>query len=262
MGRRANLQKSDGGRINCVPPPVGGGAIYALGIGSDLASPAPGGTGASLTGPPASPAPGGTGWRPSRGQLRRIRHPHGSDSASEPTPPKGGSDDPLRGSFARTRRDPWGSRLPPREGGRDPHGSLRPREGRSGPVRDATFALKRPSRVSARIFVGSLGESELGRTRPAPGGTGPPASPAPGGTGWRPSRGVSLTGWRPSRVRLCERTYPPYIYIYRGGATIPYIYKGIVRSHPTLHNTTPQNQPKLIYPFCIYEKIKKKKKGK
>ena len=132
----------------------------------------------------------------------------------------------------------------------------------SGPVRDATFALKRPSRVSARIFVGSLGESELGRTRPAPGGTGPPASPAPGGTGWRPSRGVSLTGWRPSRVRLCERTYPPYIYIYRGGATIPYIYKGIVRSHPTLHNTTPQNQPKLIYPFCIYEKIKKKKKGK
>ena len=42
-------------------------------------------------------------WRPSRGQLRRIRHPHGSDSTSEPTPPKGGSDDPLRGSFARTR---------------------------------------------------------------------------------------------------------------------------------------------------------------
>jgi hypothetical protein len=36
-------------------------------------------------------------------QLRRIRHPHGSDSTSEPTPPKGGSDDPLRGSFARTR---------------------------------------------------------------------------------------------------------------------------------------------------------------
>ena len=33
-------------------------------------------------------------------------------------------------------------------GGRFPHGSLRPREGRSGPVRDATFALKRPSRVS------------------------------------------------------------------------------------------------------------------
>ena len=26
-------QKSDEGRINCVPPPVGGGAIYALGIG-------------------------------------------------------------------------------------------------------------------------------------------------------------------------------------------------------------------------------------
>jgi hypothetical protein len=49
--------------------------------------------------PPASL----TGWRPSRGQLRRIRHPHGSDSTSEPTPPKGGSDDPLRGSFARTR---------------------------------------------------------------------------------------------------------------------------------------------------------------
>ena len=95
MGRRANLQKSDGGRINCVPPPVGGGAIYALGIGSDLASPAPGGTGASLTGPPASPAPGGTGptqFRahklppPLRGEgrnlcdLRRIfvGSPHGS----------------------------------------------------------------------------------------------------------------------------------------------------------------------------------------
>jgi len=27
-----------------------------------------------------------------------------SDSTSEPTPPKGGSDDPLRGSFARTRK--------------------------------------------------------------------------------------------------------------------------------------------------------------
>ena len=47
--------------------------------------------------PPASL----TGWRPSRGQLRRIRHPHGSDSASEPTPPKGGRDQ--RGQFARTR---------------------------------------------------------------------------------------------------------------------------------------------------------------
>jgi len=51
----------------------------------------------------------------------------------------------------------------------------------------------------------------------APGGTG--ASPAPGGTG-------------PTQFRLYERTYPPYIYIYiRGGATIPYIYKGIVRSY-------------------------------
>ena len=76
-------QKSDGGRINC---PVRD-AIYALGIGSDLAS---------LTGAKSA---GVIGAR----QLRRIRHPHGSDSTSEPTPPKGGSDDPLRGSFARTR---------------------------------------------------------------------------------------------------------------------------------------------------------------
>ena len=41
-------QKSDEGRINCVPH----GAIYALGIGSDLASPAPGGTGAKSAGVP------------------------------------------------------------------------------------------------------------------------------------------------------------------------------------------------------------------
>jgi len=61
-------------------------AIYALGIGSDLAY------GQIRR----------RNWRPSRGQLRRIRHPHGSDSTSEPTPPKGGSDDPLRGSLART----------------------------------------------------------------------------------------------------------------------------------------------------------------
>jgi hypothetical protein len=88
MGRRANLQKSDGGRINC---PVRD-AIYALGIGSDLASPAPGGTGAKSAGVPHGLAPlpptgGGPITTPREG-----RHPHGSDSASEPTPPKGGSD--------------------------------------------------------------------------------------------------------------------------------------------------------------------------
>ena len=46
-------QKSDEGRINCVPH----GAIYALGIGSDLASPAPGGTGAKSAGVPHGLAP-------------------------------------------------------------------------------------------------------------------------------------------------------------------------------------------------------------
>ena len=86
------------------PPPLAGrvcpvrDANYALGIGSDLApvppgageaSPAPGGTG-----PPASL----TGWRPSRGQLRRPVRDANSDSTREPTPPKGGSADPLRGS--------------------------------------------------------------------------------------------------------------------------------------------------------------------
>jgi len=44
-------------------------AIYALGIGSDLAS---------LTGAKSA---GVIGAR----QLRRIRHPHGSDSPSEPS---------------------------------------------------------------------------------------------------------------------------------------------------------------------------------
>ena len=125
-------QKSDGGRINC---PVRD-AIYALGIGSDLASPAPGGKGASPapggTGPPASPAPGGTGWRPSRGQpvppgagetprpaRGGGRHPHGSDSASEPTPPiyiRGGATIPyiykgiVRSHSKKFRRSP--SRVP------------------------------------------------------------------------------------------------------------------------------------------------------
>jgi|AntDeeMetagen285_2_1112576.scaffolds.fasta_scaffold03948_1 hypothetical protein len=58
MGRRANLQKSDGGRVP-----------HGL---------------APLTGPITTP--------------REGRHPHGSDSTREPTPPKGGSVDPLRGS--------------------------------------------------------------------------------------------------------------------------------------------------------------------
>ena len=48
--------------------------------------------------PPASL----TGWRPSPlrggGQLRRPVRDANSDSTREPTPPKGGSADPLRGS--------------------------------------------------------------------------------------------------------------------------------------------------------------------
>jgi hypothetical protein len=116
------------------PPYIYRGGRFArrVGIGSDLASPAPGGTGASPapggTGPPASPAPGGTGWRtpittpregrqfrarnwrPSRGKPvretpREGRHPHGSDSphgykGERTYPPyiyKGGSDAPLTG---------------------------------------------------------------------------------------------------------------------------------------------------------------------
>jgi len=62
---------------------------------------------------------------------------------------------------------------------------------------------------------------------PAPGGTG--ASPAPGGTGASPAPG----GTGPTQYRLPPKggaNLPPPIYI-RGGATIPYIYKGIVRSH-------------------------------
>ena len=60
-GGRANLQKSDGGRINCLVRD----AIYALGIGSDLASPAPGGTGAKSDPIPSASL---TGLRPSRGK--------------------------------------------------------------------------------------------------------------------------------------------------------------------------------------------------
>jgi len=65
-------------------------------------------------------------------QLRRIRHPHGSDSTSEPTPPKGGSDDPLRGSFARTRKGGVEDLRVPLTG---PFGTG-PREGRSESIRD------------------------------------------------------------------------------------------------------------------------------
>jgi len=129
-------------RVSDLDPPTGGERTYknptgdALGIGSDLASPAPGGTGASPapggTGPPASPAPGGTGWRPSRGQpvppgagetprpaRGGGRHPHGSDSASEPTPPiyiRGGATIPyiykgiVRSHSKKFRRSP--SRVP------------------------------------------------------------------------------------------------------------------------------------------------------
>jgi len=68
------------------PPYIYRGGRFArrVGIGSDLASPAPGGTGASPapggTGPPASPAPGGTGWRtpittPREGRQFRARPP-------------------------------------------------------------------------------------------------------------------------------------------------------------------------------------------
>jgi len=83
------------------------------------------------------------------------------------------------------------------------------------------------------------------KASPAPGGTGKVASPAPGGTGTeRPSRGrrlqnplsqksnfsppLSPRGEKFDFSRTSEPT-PPYIY--RGGATFPYIYKGIVRSY-------------------------------
>jgi len=61
---------------------------------------------------------------------------------------------------------------------RDPHGSLRVRA--NDPLRGSS--------LPPFGGVGSLAESELGRTRP-------PASPAPGGTGWR----TPITTPRPAR---------------------------------------------------------------
>jgi hypothetical protein len=86
MGKRANLQKSDGGRV---PRPWRDGfAPWGTQITrSELAS---------LTGRRKLRAP----ITPADLAYGKIRP--NSDSTSEPTPPKGGSDDPLRGSFART----------------------------------------------------------------------------------------------------------------------------------------------------------------
>ena len=59
---------------------------------------------------------------------------------------------------------------------------------RADPLRGPPHGPVRGAALPPFGGVGSLplwGESELGRTRPARGGTGPPASL----TGWRPSRG-------------------------------------------------------------------------
>ena len=106
---------------------------------------------APLTGP-TRPARGG-GDAPSR--QGRGTPPSRVRLCERTYPPEGGerrSPIYIRGSFARTRRDPSrqgrGTRLPPREGGASPApGGTGPFDKRSGPVRDATFALKRPSRV-------------------------------------------------------------------------------------------------------------------
>jgi len=131
-------------------------------------------------------------------------------------------------------------------------------------VRDAGAA--RPSRVSARIFAsakirrrtrppplagrvcvphganpsrqGRGTRSELGRTRPARGGGGLPRPWRDGAAGvprpWRGRPSAGTGGSRPARgggrhphgSDSTSEPTPPYIY--RGGATIPYIYKGIV----------------------------------
>ena len=103
-------------------------------------------------------------------------------------------------------------------------------------MRDATFALKRPSRVSARIFasvranrpairearfarrVGIGSDLAYGQIRRRPSRVG-----APHGANYdAPSR--QGRGTPPSRVRLYERTYPPE----GGERRSP---KGIVRSY-------------------------------
>ena len=63
-------------------------------------------------------------------------------------------------------------------------------------------------------------------TRPARGGGRRRTRPARGGGGPRPARGGGGQ-IRPNSYSTSEPTPPIYI---RGGATIPYIYKGIVRS--------------------------------
>ena len=102
MGRRANLKKSDGGRVprpwrRTRPPPL-----------AEDASPAPGGGRARnwrmrRNWPREGRQPvrdaGGFGLRPNPTQFRLYERTY----PPEGTPPKGGSDDPLRGSFARTR---------------------------------------------------------------------------------------------------------------------------------------------------------------
>ena len=75
------------------PPPLAGDA---LGIGSDLASPAPGGTGASPApgGTGASPAPGGTGASPAPGGTGASPAPGGTGPPASLT---GWRPSPLRG---------------------------------------------------------------------------------------------------------------------------------------------------------------------
>jgi hypothetical protein len=76
MGRRANLQKSDGGRV----PRPWRGTRSELG----RTRPARGGGDAPSRQGRGRPSAGTGGSRPARGG---GRHPHGSDSTSEPTPP-------------------------------------------------------------------------------------------------------------------------------------------------------------------------------